>query len=256
MDGKRNRIFSLFIVLECVVFSNNSFAQDIVISLGLQEELKGKTNIGASGPFLRIDYINNGHSDYYFPSVLSPKWETPHFAKAVSTPDIINNEQVREMLFDERVFEGEQYLLLLDFIQEKRPFCWVLLPLNITEEYTVPLINLYLYAYGRFLNGSYHEAFYSKHELRCRKKLRESPSLIFLRAGERVTQLIDIKVLKDAGIILTVRLSSETPPNAMRLNLYPGDEYNLPSTVLGYSLYKGIIKSNSVKLDFSGRWTN
>ena len=243
-------IFQLCIATLFSIYVDCLYAQDISVELSLNE---GKI-LDRRAPYLEIKYINSGHLDYYFPALLSRNWSQPHYSKSFPIPDIDDPEYVRQTLFEKRLFHGEYYQLLLNYVQERNPYGWLLLPKNAEDEHGALAINYFLYEYSRtFGDGDYLESFFKKSELSCSRKLRQNPSLVFLGAGESSTQLISIRDLKDAGIILLIDLSSNTPPNSMLLSIIPGDGYALPHTLRGYTLYQGIIRSNSLLLDFSGK---
>lgn len=165
---------------------NYSFAQSISIHFAyLDSVLEEKDTLA---PYLQINYINNSEKDYYFPALVSSHVIIPRFLSSLSDKHLGYNDlnYIKDALYDDQLFHGEEYQLLLDFQHLNNQQSWFLLPANYEEETEEPIINYYLSVCSK---GKDTRVYYTRNLLRCSRQLRKCSSLLFLKAGAKETQL-------------------------------------------------------------------
>ena len=228
------------------------YAQDICVNLSMQNTpLTARDTLL---PYLRIEYSNNSDKSYYFPAVASYTNAVPFFYSSFNERHLgnISYDYCKTLLFEQSYFNGEHYLLPLDFITTQGQPMLELCVMS-GDEFEGAVISFLLSYYQSFITTEEktHNEFYSWYHLRCPLKLKNSPTLVFLKPGEKSIQNISLKQIEKTGIILTVFLSS----NRISRKVKTGESYNclhnLPEIVSGYHLYNGIIESNTITVDFS-----
>jgi len=226
-------------------------AQNISLSFSLIGKLKNESD--SLAPYLKIQYNNESDQNYYFPAVVSSDAFIPRFSTFISRyhASYELDTTIRSALFEKKMFRGDTYILTLDYQQTKSQQAWFFIS-DTEEESEIPIINHYLFVYYNSLDGTGDgDVFYSNGAERYEEDLHNSPALVYLKAGESFSQLISLRALKDAGINFSVSLASPVPPDTVRTGSRANDTRKLPPTVDNFKLYTDIIKSNSIKIDFS-----
>lgn len=260
MSNKRiTNIALLLLTFQCILPSI-LWAQDVVINLSIEEISESP---GSTAPFLKIEYINNSSKNYYFPAIASldnikPRYSTG-FSSVISvkTKDLI--DFCRDKLYGDKVFQGEDYYLLLDFLQTKDTV-WDLLSEESFEgydkEYVEDEINYYLYVWTRYgleiIDTDNDTGVFPKSIFKHNKRIKKSPSFVFLKKHESVIQSISLCGLDNTGIVLHILLSSTNVPQSVRIGYGNNDTYPLPAKIGRFYLFTGIIESNSVSYIFVG----
>ncbi|MBO7366451.1 MAG: hypothetical protein J6U28_07110 [Bacteroidales bacterium] len=243
------RVFLLFSVLISTCASMG--AQGVSLSFSLVEHPEDEAD--SLAPYLKIQYHNESDQNYYFPAVVSSDAFIPRFSTFISRyhASYELDTTIRSALFEKKLFRGDTYILTLDYQQTKSQQAWFFIS-DTEEESEIPIINHYLFVYYNSLTGTGDgEGFYSNGAEQYKEDLHNSPALIYLKAGESFSQLICLRALKDAGINFSVSLASPVPPDTVRTGSRADDTRKLPPTVDNFKLYTDIIKSNSIKIDFS-----
>ncbi len=263
MENLYLRLFLSFLILwTSTLFLN---AQEISVNLSFLDTRSDLPE--ASDPYLQIEYINSGKKDYYFPALASFDNTYPGYSTGIfiSNHDGYHGRETtadffdlcESVLFKEKAFQGMHYYLPLDFLQ--RPgSSWDLVTEKVflrDDDQMEDPINYFLYSYADYRHNINHKTdlpYHDKYSLKKQTKLKKNPAFVFLRSGERKTQLICLDGLKGTGITLTVCLSSCYPPQKVYVGWGSDDDsyYNLPDKVQKYRLYKGKIESNMVTREF------
>ncbi len=246
------KAYSIYLVVICVLLSSFVHAQPIFVEFSLLEKTTNVTDTLA--PYLVIKYENKSERDYYLPAAASWDSNIPRFTPLIHRFHAagIKKEDITSALYEKRLFQNEQYRLLIDFQQMKTQQEWWLDgPVSEEEEIIDPIINEYLSFFNAPASNKGRGEFFSKMQLRRARDLLRNPSLVFLKSGTSAMQLISLRTLKDTGVIITISLSSQRAPDEMIIGWKRTDVYKLPQTVEQYQLYRGEIESNCIRVDFS-----
>lgn len=235
------------------------FAQDICIRLSVLDN--PNTNDDNLSPYLQIEYLNNSNKSYYFPALVSSASERPRFKSDVlicssnennkSGSYVEDSNMSRDILYDKKEFKGLHYYLPISFLQ-MTDASWELIPADIyinSEEHEEDFINYLLFSYNN-KDCSIEPTFFTRHQLKCSRFIRKSPSFVFLEGGEKVIQRVSLHGISGTGVILTFCLYSCNSPRKMHTGYGENNVINLPRKVYKYHLYEGHIQSNIITIQF------
>lgn len=246
-----NKSFSSAVI--CIVFQvvlNQAllFSQDINIELSLQD------SPDSYGPCLLICYSNVGNKDYYFPSLYWEDTMIPSFSSFLYDrpfQSLESGDLIRDAI-EKGYFRNESYCLCLSFAQMYKQD-WFLYLDNGEDEVEWHIINYFLSRYYESQRTGDLQSllFFNKRKLKCKRYLRNSKFLVFLKKGETKTQMVSLRGIKEFGIILRIFVESDHAPSSLITGWMPEDVYHLPQRIGTYLLFDGQIRSNSITVDFS-----
>jgi len=248
----RHIVDKIFIIV-LMLYMTNIKAQNVSVSFSLYEE--AITEADTLAPYLCIRYTNIGKNDYYLPALFPVNMVIPAIASYFSKRHFSENVNLRAYAISS--FRGgdylnEHYFLSISFLQDKIRQKWFL-EHNTDEETEVSLIGFLLSLYYEDIENSSisDPSYFSKEELCNPDFISNCPSFIFLKSGKTKEQFVSLRGMKEAGIVLTVQLTSDQVPNSMNVGYsVHGSKCKLPSKVKGYKLYKGKVKSNNITINF------